>query len=93
MKDKFDKEFNLMLLTASKDKMLFQKVVKSIFTVKELEEFALRWQIIKRISKGETHRQISKDLGVGVATVTRGSRELSNKKGGFSRILKQLKSK
>jgi len=52
---------------------------------------ATRWQIVKRLAKGEPQRTISRDLKIGIATVTRGSRALSDKKGGFALMLKKLK--
>lgn len=61
-----------------------------ILTPAEFETLALRWQIVKRLNKGITHREIAGELGLGVGTVNRGARELRNKKGGFSLMLKKL---
>lgn len=61
-----------------------------MFTPAELEDFALRWQLIKKLHKGETHREIARELGLGVGTVMRGARELRNKKGGFALMLQKL---
>jgi len=93
MNKKHEAEFNIMLLEASKDKKLFHKVVKSLLTQSELKEIVTRWQIVKKLSNGIPQRQIAKDLKIGIATVTRGSREYSNKKGGFVSILSKLSSK
>ena len=49
----------------------------------EYRELAVRWQIIKLLEKKIAHREIAKKLKVSVATVSRGVRELTNKKGGF----------
>ena len=62
-----------------------------ILTPREFEALALRWQIVKKLNQGETHRQIAGELGIGVSTVTRGSRELRNNKGGFTQILRKLR--
>ncbi len=67
--------------------------LKDILTPAEFETMALRWQIVKKIDKGETHRSIAGDLGLGISTVTRGSRELRNKNGGFHLMLKKLGNK
>jgi len=55
-----------------------------ILTPKEREEIPVRLQIIKMLKKGIPQHVISSKLGVGVATVTRGSKEIA--KGNFSRV-------
>jgi len=50
--------------------------LKGILTPRELEEITTRLQIVKLIKKGLPHQEIARRLEVGVATVTRGSREL-----------------
>lgn len=58
--------------------------LKGILTPKELEELTARLQIIKLLKKGLPHQEIARRLKVGVATVTRGSREL--RMGRFKKI-------
>jgi TrpR family transcriptional regulator, trp operon repressor len=72
------------------NKELMFEFLKDILTPSEFEEVSLRWQIVKRLSKNEKHRDIAGDLGLGISTVTRGSRELRNKNGGFALVLKKL---
>lgn len=55
-----------------------------ILTPYELREIPRRLEIVKRLKAGIGQHKIAKDLGVGVATVTRGSREL--KKGRFKNV-------
>jgi len=50
--------------------------LKGILTPKELDELTMRLQIVKLIKKGLPHQEIARRLEVGIATVTRGSREL-----------------
>lgn len=47
-----------------------------ILTPKEIDELSRRLDIVKKLKQGQPHQQIAKQLQVGVATVTRGSREL-----------------
>lgn len=47
-----------------------------ILTPKELEELSTRLQIVRKLQSGMKQQNIAKQLKVGVATVTRGSREL-----------------
>lgn len=50
--------------------------LKGILTPKELDQLSTRLQIIKMLKKGIRQQQIAQKLKVGIATVTRGSREL-----------------
>jgi TrpR family trp operon transcriptional repressor len=72
------------------DKKLMAEFLTDILTPSEFETLSLRWQIIKKLNRGETHRSIAEDLGLGMNTVTRGSRELRNKNGGFHLMLKKI---
>lgn len=72
------------------DKALMQEFMIDILTPAELDDMALRWQLVKRLHKGETHREIAGELGLGVGTVMRGARELRNKSGGFAQMLRKL---
>ncbi len=55
-----------------------------ILTPKELIEIPNRLKIVKLLKNGITHQDISSKLKVGVATVTRGSREIQ--KGRFKYV-------
>lgn len=75
------------------DKDLTVLFLKDILTPNEFETLSLRWQIVKKLNKGETQRSVVGDLGLGMSTVTRGSRMLRNKNGGFNIVLKKLYNK
>ena len=62
------------MLNKSKSEMI--DFLKGILTPKEIDELAARLQIVKPLKKGVPHQEIARRLEVGVATVTRGSREL-----------------
>jgi len=70
---------------------LMAEFLMDILTPAEFEAMAIRWQVVKRLNKGDPHRSIAGDLGLGISTVTRGSREFRNKNGGFHLMLKKLK--
>jgi TrpR family trp operon transcriptional repressor len=61
-----------------------QEFLKGIFTPQELDEIPTRLQIVKKLKQGIPQHQIAKELNVGVATVTRGSKEIQ--KGRFKNI-------
>lgn len=72
------------------DKKLMGEFMVDILTPAEFDDLALRWQLVKRLYKGETHRAVAGELGLGLGKVMRGSRELRNKNGGFNLMLKKL---
>ncbi len=89
--EQYKKEVLEVIYKIAKDRALLHDFVRDILTPHEFENIAFRWQIVKRLAKGEHHQSIAADLHLGVSTVTRGSREMRKKKGGFQRTLKLLK--
>lgn len=63
-------------LVGIKDEKLMKDFLIGILTPKELEEIPVRLQIVKALKKKTSHRKIANDLKIGVATVSRGSREI-----------------
>lgn len=64
------------LLLSIKDSKKMEDFLKGIFTPKELQEIPVRLQIVKMLKNGLPQHKIAKKLGVGIATVTRGSKEI-----------------
>ena len=60
------------------DKQLLDDFLRGITTAKERAELSQRLEITKRLLDGQPHHKIAQELGVGVATVTRGSKELAD---------------
>ena len=82
-KDKLlDELIETLLKINSKEEM--KDFLEGILTPKELLEIPNRLAIIKMLKKGVSHHDVAGKLGVGVATVTRGSRELQ--KGRFKNV-------
>ncbi|MBI5221139.1 MAG: helix-turn-helix domain-containing protein [Candidatus Liptonbacteria bacterium] len=69
------------------DPNLLRAFLRDILTPAEYRELITRWQIIKMLSSGVSQREIAKKLNVGIATITRGTRELSDPQGGFRQLL------
>jgi len=63
-------------LLAVKQSVEMEKVLRSLLTPTEFTEVTKRLQIFKMLEQGVPQRQIADTLGVGIATVTRGSRAL-----------------
>lgn len=50
--------------------------LESLFSPEEIEAFEKRIDIVKLLLKNKSHREIASELNVGIATVTRGAKEL-----------------
>ncbi|MEX2028447.1 MAG: YerC/YecD family TrpR-related protein [Candidatus Curtissbacteria bacterium] len=77
-------DFFIDTILAVKTKKEMHMFLLGIFTPQELEEIPTRLQIVKMLKQGVSQHQIAKELKVGVATVTRGSKEIQ--KGRFKNI-------
>jgi|WetSurMetagenome_2_1015567.scaffolds.fasta_scaffold1978285_1 TrpR family transcriptional regulator, trp operon repressor len=77
-----DNFIQIILKINSKEQM--EDFLKGILTPKELLEIPNRLEIIKMLKKGIAHHDVAGKLGVGIATVTRGSKELQ--KGRFENV-------
>lgn len=58
-----------------------EKALRDLLTPNELIDVANRLQIFEMLEQGIPQRQIADTLGVGIATVTRGSNTLKKRKG------------
>ncbi len=90
---KKDKSLIDVLIEISDNQNLLHEFLKDILTPAEYAEVKTRWEIVKMLDKGIAQHEIAKKLKVGIATVTRGSMELKDPKGGFALVLKQMKNK
>ena len=63
-------------LLAQNSSEMMEKALNDLLTVAELADVANRLQIIEMLQQGIPQRQIADKLGVGIATVTRGSHHL-----------------
>ena len=63
-------------LLAQNSAEAMEKTLRDLLTVGELADVANRLQIIEMLQQGVPQRQIADKLGVGIATVTRGSHHL-----------------
>jgi len=68
------------VINSINDKDVLEDFLIGITTPKERNEIAQRLEIVERLLKREPQHKIANDLGVGVATVTRGSKELQDGK-------------
>ena len=77
-----DELIDLLLEINSKKEM--EDFLLVILTPKELQEIPMRLRIVKMLKAGIRQHLVAEKLGVGIATVSRGSRELQ--KGRFKAV-------
>ncbi|KKQ36043.1 MAG: hypothetical protein US52_C0011G0007 [candidate division WS6 bacterium GW2011_GWA2_37_6] len=77
-----DELISVLSNIASKKEM--SEFLEGLLTPRELLEIPTRLQIVKMLRQGVPQREIAEKLGVGIATVSRGSAEL--KRGKFQKI-------
>ena len=84
---KYVDELLEILQKTAKDRGFLDEFLQDLLTPTEYDVLAVRWQIVKLIAEGMGQREITDKLRTGIATVTRGSRELRDKHGAFMKIL------
>lgn len=67
-----------------KDRKVMKNFLMGLFTEQELDEIPTRVQIVKMLKKNVPQQKIAEKLGIGVGTVTRGSKSI--KQGQFINI-------
>ncbi|MBI4130506.1 helix-turn-helix domain-containing protein [Candidatus Roizmanbacteria bacterium] len=66
---------------------------RDLLTPPEINEFANRFQIAKRVYQGKSYAEIAKELGVSTTTVTRVALWLNHGMDGYRLILDRLMKK
>ena len=77
-------DYFVKTLLSIENKKEMQNFLFGLLSKKELEDLPKRLQIVKMLKLGISQREISKKLEVGIATVTRGSKEI--KRGNFEYV-------
>lgn len=72
-------------IQACKNEKEIEDFLFGILTTTEIEQLGIRYQIVKLLKQGMPQHQIAEKLGIGVATVTRGSKML--KEGKFKNVV------
>jgi len=80
------------VLARVQDQELIAAFLRSILTRRELQEVGGRWELVKRLARGESQRAIARRLGMSLCKITRGSRELKKKNSAFRRVLSEYLS-
>ena len=64
------------LLHQSGDPDLVEQFLREILTPSEVQGISSRWELVKRLDRGQSQRAIAAELGLSLCKITRGSREL-----------------
>jgi TrpR family trp operon transcriptional repressor len=80
------------LLARTKDSQEINLMLSSIFTPAELSDLDSRWEILKRLNRGDTQRSIASDLHLGLCKITRGSKELKKTNSILKKTLDNLEN-
>jgi TrpR family trp operon transcriptional repressor len=64
------------LIHQAPDAGLVEGFLREILTPAEVEGISFRWELVKRLDRGETQRAIAAELGLSLCKITRGSRIL-----------------
>lgn len=81
----------LKVILGIKNLKFLERFLKDLLTPAEFKEIIKRWQVVNRLFKKVSYRDITQELKAGRATVTRGSRVLLNKNSAFNKILEKKK--
>ena len=76
--DKLLEDDLLSYFLQAKSRESMQEALDFLLTPTELQELSNRIQILQMLKKGISQRQIAKELGVAIATVSRGARALKD---------------
>ena len=86
--DAVEKLFDAILSLENKEECY--AFFEDLLTVKEMQDLAQRMEVAMLLDKGMNYQQISKDVGVSTATISRVNKCLSYGSGGYRCVLNRL---
>ncbi len=76
-------------ILALPDRSAAEAFFRDLCTLRELEDMAQRWAVVRRLAKGKHYREIAEELGVSTATITRINQWLQHGTGGYVAALER----
>jgi TrpR family trp operon transcriptional repressor len=61
------------------DENTMRSFFREIFTRSEINDFSLRWKLMKQLKAGHPQRKIAASLGISLCKITRGAKILKDK--------------
>jgi TrpR family trp operon transcriptional repressor len=78
-------------LAVTDDHAAISDFLKSLLTQSEIKEISSRWELVKLLESGMSQRKISRQLGLSLCKITRGSKELKKKPSSFRKMIDTYK--
>jgi len=66
---------------------LIKGFLESLLTENEVNDISSRWTLVRLIDRGMSQRTISRELGLSLCKITRGSKELKKEESPFARMI------
>ena len=79
------------ILARENNPELIKSFLESLLTENEVNDISSRWTLVRLLERGMSQRTISKDLGLSLCKITRGSRELKKEDSSFAHMIKLYK--
>lgn len=76
------------VLAMEDDPTVIKEFLKCLLTENETTDISSRWTLVRLIDKGLSQRAISKELGLSLCKITRGSRELKKENSAFAHMIR-----
>ena len=76
-------------ISVLKDANECKRFLRDLCTINELKAMSERFQVVRKLDKGETYRNISKQTGASTATITRIAHWLHHGMGGYKLVLER----
>lgn len=78
------------LLHQLPDPGLGARFLRELLTPAEIEAISFRWELVKRLDRGQSQRSIAGELGLSLCKITRGSRVLKQPDSAVRAVLDRL---
>lgn len=75
------------VLALEENPQIIQEFLTSLLTETEVAEISSRWALVRLIERGMSQRKISRELGLSLCKITRGSRELKKDNSPFAHMI------
>ena len=75
---------DLVAVLVAADEDVLRRLLADLLSPSETDAVTERWEIVKLLAQGLSQREIRDRLGAGVATVSRGSKQLKYGNDGFA---------
>lgn len=75
-------------LARAEDPEMIKGFLEGLLTENEITDISSRWTLVRLLERGVSQRTISKELGLSLCKITRGSRELKKEESPFADMIR-----